>query len=296
MSIDVSVIIVNYNTKKLTRKCIDSIFEHTYKVSFEIILVDNASTDGSVELFKDDKRIQFIKSEFNIGFGNANNLGYKYSKGRYVFFLNSDTLLLNNAIYLFFNKLETSSSFIGCLGCLLQDASYNYVHSYADFPSIRNLIYYQWPCLFHILGCKAMNMDDINKQKSNFFQVDYITGADLFIRRCVIDKYGLFDSDFFMYYEETELQYRYKRKGISSYIYSEAKIIHLEGMSSSNIENKKRKNLLSYKSQMLYVTKTQPLWKLIIFKLIMLVLIPLSLYKNRFNFHESVRYCLYILS
>ena len=89
---DVSIIIVNYNTKDLTSQCIDSIYEKTQGVRFEIILVDNASTDGSKEVFEKDTRITYIYSDENLGFGRANNLGAKVAKGKYLFLLNSDTI------------------------------------------------------------------------------------------------------------------------------------------------------------------------------------------------------------
>lgn len=103
---DVSVIIVNYNTLGLTSDCIESIIAQTSTVEYEIILVDNASTDGSKEVFAQDKRIKYIYSDQNLGFGRANNLGIREAKGRYLFFLNSDTILLNNAVKLFFDFCE----------------------------------------------------------------------------------------------------------------------------------------------------------------------------------------------
>lgn len=99
---DVSVIIVNYNTKQITLNCLESIFEHTKGIEFEVILVDNASSDGSVEAIEEYyPMVQVIKSEVNLGFGRANNLGVQMAKGEYLFLLNSDTLLLNNAISIF---------------------------------------------------------------------------------------------------------------------------------------------------------------------------------------------------
>ena len=86
---DVSVIIVNYNTKQMTLDCINSVFEQTKDISFEVFLVDNNSTDGSLELFNKDTRIHFIESGENLGFGRANNLAYPQTKGKYIFFLKS---------------------------------------------------------------------------------------------------------------------------------------------------------------------------------------------------------------
>ena len=254
---DVSIIIVNYNTKILTQNCIDSIFAKTKGVSFEVILVDNASTDGSVDMFEQDVRIVFIKSNINQGFGRANNLGYKYAKGKYIFLLNSDTLLLNNAIKMFYDKMESIDGSVGCLGCLLENADHQYTHSYADFPRVSNSLYSLVSPYFRLLGCKELISDNpqLRANHQSFFQVEYITGADLFIRRSVIEECGLFDPDFFMYYEDPEMQHRYLRKGYKSYIIDTPKIIHLQG---SSMKPNKRKSLIYFDSQLKYLRKTQP--------------------------------------
>ena len=98
---DVSIIIVNYNTKKLTSDCINSIYEKTTGIRFEVIVVDNNSSDGSQDLFFFDFRIKFVEAGENLGFGKANNKGVEIASGKYVFFLNSDTILVNNAVKLF---------------------------------------------------------------------------------------------------------------------------------------------------------------------------------------------------
>lgn len=233
---DVSIIIVNYNTKELTKNCIDSVFARTSGVSFEVILVDNASTDGSVELFEMDDRIQFIGSEKNLGFGKANNLGYQYSKGKYLFLLNSDTLLINNAIREFYVQMEQRSKNIACMGCLLVDENSNRIHSYGDFPTLSNeLIRRPWYLLHEFFGVRN-GFDDhpLKKHDDHAFEVEYVTGADLFVRRHVVDECGLFDQDFFMYYEETEMQYRYRQHGYISVIVDTPQIIHLVGRSATS--------------------------------------------------------------
>jgi len=278
---DVSIIIVNYNTKELTQNCIDSIFENTIGVSFEVILVDNASTDGSVELFEQEQRIQFIKSDKNLGFGRANNLGYKYAKGNYIFLLNSDTLLLNNAIKMFYDKMESIDGSIGCLGCLLENANHQYTHSYADFPRVSNSL----PFFSRLFGCKESILDnpELRANHQSFFQVEYITGADLFIRRNVIEECGLFDPDFFMYYEDPEMQLRYLKKGYKSYIYDAPKIMHLEG---SSMKPNKRKSMIKFDSQLRYMRKTQP--KLEVFVLNVLLFIKHCLKMNIKFYYRSI--------
>ena len=115
---DVSVIIVNYNTVELTKQCILSIYNQTKDVNFEIIVVDNNSEDNSVKIIENNfPQVILINNSDNIGFGRANNLGVEIAKGKYIFFLNSDTILLNNAIKIFVdymrkNNINSKKSFL----------------------------------------------------------------------------------------------------------------------------------------------------------------------------------------
>lgn len=258
---DVSVILVNYNTIDLTKDCIESIFEKTHGISFEIILVDNDSHDGSQKHFSEDKRITFIESGGNIGFGRANNLGVKKATGKYIFFLNTDTLLVNNAIKCFFDYCENhATDKIGGIGCLLQDKEGNTIHSFAKFPTLtRNLRDFLVAPIYKKIGKTYQRYDttddDITKDS---FRVDYITGADLFVSRQVIDNYGGFDKDFFMYFEETEMQHRWTRNGYPSYIIKSPKIIHLEGgsVNKDHEQFSPRQFVMGINSAKLYMRKT----------------------------------------
>lgn len=218
---DVSIIIVNYNTRKLLLDCISSIYEQTANLSFEIIVIDNASIDRSEELIC--SRFPFVRwfnSAENLGFGRANNLGAKYANGEYLFFLNSDTLLLNNAILQLLSYMKThNSDNIGALGTWLLDENSEPNNSFGFFPSIKNEMAY-------LLGKYHRPYNsELGKEKD----VDFVTGADLFIAKHVFDDLGGFDSKIFMYYEETDLQYRLSKSGMIRRIIPGPKIIHLEG-------------------------------------------------------------------
>lgn len=132
---DVSVIIVNYNTMQMTRECIDSVFKCTRLCTFEVILVDNASVDGSKACFEADSRIKYIYSDVNVGFGNANNLALATSAGRNVLFLNSDTILINDAISLMSIFLDKNAC-VGCCGGNLYSASKEPAHSFQRFSPL----------------------------------------------------------------------------------------------------------------------------------------------------------------
>lgn len=233
---DVSVIIVNYNTKELTKNCIDSIFAQTSGVTFEVILVDNASTDGSVELFEKDERIRFIESGRNLGFGKANNLGYQHAEGKYLFLLNSDTLLLNNAIQEFYLQMEQRHEPIACMGCLLVDANCQRIHSYGDFLTLWNELVRKPLFYLHKYLSIKEGFDDkpLRQIDDHCFEVEYVTGADIFILKSVADCLGLFDPDFFMYYEESEMQYRYRKNGYINVIVDTPQVQHLIGGSNQS--------------------------------------------------------------
>lgn len=256
---DVSIIIVNYNTKELAVQCINSIFEKTFGVSFEIIVVDNNSSDGSQSSLSQDSRIKFVEAGDNLGFGKANNLGVEKATGKYMFFLNSDTILVNNALKLFFDYCESiDSDSIGAVGCLLENPQGETVHSFGKFPSMISIL-----TGFVKAGCNRLLSKSVKPVgtiiEGNEQKVDYVTGADVFVRREVLEKYGAFDPDFFMYYEDTEMQNRWQRNGLSNMIIQGPRIIHLEGCSTNNRKHvlNERKLCMGLKSQQLYFKKTE---------------------------------------
>jgi GT2 family glycosyltransferase len=272
----VSVIIVNYNTLNLTRQCIDSILYQTFGIDFEIILIDNNSQDGSKQFFEKNPIIKYIYSEQNLGFGKANNLGYKYASGEYIFLLNSDTILLNNAIKCFYDIAERMPQNIACFGAklLMRDGITQGI-SYGSFPSFKSVFNTALAIYFPFISASTTNLD----QGSNFV-VDYITGADLFIRRKVIDLYGLFDPDFFMYFEETEMQKRYLTYGYKSMIIDSPRIIHLEGHSiSKNLGSKRtlKGKRLYFEGMFIYMKKKYSLIGYVLFRIMCLSFLPLFL-------------------
>lgn len=244
---DVSIIIVNYNTKLLLADCLATVFEKTKDVAFEVIVVDNASTDGSEEYITEHfPNIKWINSGKNLGFGKANNLGAKYASGKYLFLLNSDTLLLNNAIHIFFEYAESHQhEEIGTLGSWLLDKDEKPNNSFGFFPCATNEINY-------LLGKYQLpSFNDTTEEK----EVDYITGADLFIEKRLFERLDGFDKNIFMYYEETDLQYRLALHGLSRKIIPGPRIIHLEGGSFENKGLSLKRFLMAQTSYNYYLRK-----------------------------------------
>jgi hypothetical protein len=238
---DVSVIIVSFNTKDLTINCIKSVKEKTTGLSYEIIVVDNNSNDFSTEEIENKfPDVIIIKNDFNIGFGKANNKGINKAKGKYLFLLNSDTYLINNALKIFFDFMEMKENInIACCGGSLLNEDLTPHISFGRFPKIKGIIfYYLLSKLFPDYYADNYFMAGVIKN-DNIIDVDYVTGADMFIRKSVIEKVGVFDDDFFLYFEETELCSRFIKAGFKNVIIPEAKIVHLCGKSPLNSDKQK---------------------------------------------------------
>lgn len=254
---DVSIILVNYNTKGLTSNCIRSIQEHTTDILYEIILVDNNSSDGSVEFFRKMTDVLVIASDENLGFGRANNLGFKSAQGKFVFFLNSDTVLRENSVKLmrdFFVDNE-SALHLGSLGCVLVDENGVFNGDGAELPTCKSEVSKSWSNLPVLKSLIAKQKTRINGAEP-CYPVGYVIGADLMMRSSVFRRLEGFDPQFFMYYEESDLQFRMKQLGLDSYIYKGTNIVHLEDGSGKAIKKyNNRKRIIVHTSRNLYLKK-----------------------------------------
>ena len=138
-SMQVSIIIVNYNTKELLNNCLKSIYKYTKDIDFEIIVSDNGSTDNSISMLKTEfPQVIIVDNGKNLGFGAANNKGLEIAKGKYIFYLNSDTLIFNNAVKIFYDYFEANDNGkLGALGANLLNANNQVIHSYESFPGLK---------------------------------------------------------------------------------------------------------------------------------------------------------------
>lgn len=223
---DVSIIIVNYNTLKMTSECIDSVIEKTEGISYEIILVDNASSDGSKDFFSNDKRVRYIYNDENLGFGRANNKGIEIAQGRNILFLNPDTLLRNNAVKILSEYLDSHDEVGGCGGNLFLPDGTPGTSFNRSQPSIAEEFNFFFDNrLFDILYGKNRSFNHTLRP----LEVGFITGADLMVKRSVLDETGAFNPAFHLYYEETELCMRIHRSGKSLVSVPDAEITHFDG-------------------------------------------------------------------
>lgn len=244
ISCDVSVIIVNYNTKKLLRSCLESIRMFTKSIDYEIVVVDNASNDGSVEFvkeYKNGKSIKLIENRKNLGFAKANNMGIKVSRGRYIVLLNSDTEIRDNLFKKMYNWMEENKN-IGISSCKLiypngrvQSAggfSPNLIRVFSwmifqDLPFIDKLIK---PFQPH----KELSLLKNDKIYERFTNFDWLAGTFFMIRRGVIEDVGYLDEDYFMYTEDVDYCYRVQRAGWKIGYNPNFKVIHHKGASGTS--------------------------------------------------------------
>lgn len=246
--IDVSVIIVNWNTKDLLKECILSIQQQTHNISYEIIVIDNFSKDESVAMVRRDfSEVQLIANDFNAGFGQANNQGYEIAKGEYLLILNPDTVILDGAIEKLYHYIKQNNH-VGVCGpkCIHPDDSIQV--SWASFPSIKNIFtnnvtwkeaFSMFPWFQKFSKSEAIYTNEgftvqnvIAEQK-----VDYVLGQCMMTPKFLIDQVGLFNENIFMYEEEADLCYRIKKAGYETWFYPEAVIIHHERQSIDQIPN-----------------------------------------------------------
>lgn len=239
---DVSVIIVNYNTGNITCDTIESIFAKTDSVQFEIIVVDNDSSDGSTEILNDrfKDRITMFTLRENLGFGKANNLGVQHASGRNILFLNPDTILLNNTLKILSDYIDSNPE-AGMAGGNLLTADREPGYSFRRFlPSL----FWEFNDLLANLPEKFLfGRNTYFNHTSKALKVGYISGADIMIRKDLLGRAGLFDPDYFLYFEETDLARRINALGYFAVSVPDAEIIHLEG-SSFNSDSARLQNYL----------------------------------------------------
>ena len=230
-----SIIIVNYNSLPLLNECIQSVLANTTNLKFEIIVVDNASVDRSREILTSKyPSIKWIQMDYNAGFARANNEGIRQSQAPIVLLLNSDTLITDNAIANVYNQFN-SSQYVACgVQLVNRDRSPQISGNYIKRGGLNYLL----PLPFfgkllkatgNFFGAKKPNLPD----SSGEVQVHWVNGAFLMVKKSAIEKAGLMDEDFFLYAEEAEWCSRLRKHGPIC-IYGQYKVIHLQGETANN--------------------------------------------------------------
>ena len=237
----VSVLITNWNGLDVLRNCLQSVFEHTKDISFEVILVDDASSDGSVEMVRRDfPEVHIVAREHNGGFVRANNDGAQHAHGRHIMLLNSDTVLQSNAVEILSDYLDAHPLVGVCGGWLLNPDGTSQI-SYGYEPSLRVALVDAFFLNDAFPRAGFPNKGVVPTSRNPHAQpVEYVSGADLFIRTEIVKQLGLFDERFEAYCEEVDLCHRVKSASAGEvHFVPEARIIHVGGY-SYNKQGKKQ--------------------------------------------------------
>ncbi len=258
---DVSIVIVSYNVAPLLKNCLDSIIKYTEGVDFEIIVVDNQSTDNSVEVLKAfGNKIKLIEAGENGGFSKGNNLGIKAAKGKYILLLNPDTVLVENSPKKMFDWMEAHPDFAVASGQML-DSEGRISPTGGYFPGLRRIA--AWAFFLDDLPIIRDYFSSYHPHPGRLygkeFFPDWVTGAFFCIRREAMEKVGVFDENIFMYGEELEWCIRFKAAGWKVGYTPTTKIIHLERKSSGGLP--KTAVLGEFKGLRYIYGKHYPGWK-----------------------------------
>lgn len=239
MSPKLSISIVHHQGLQMLQDCLRSIYQNSKDLNFdfEVIVVDNVSTDGAVEMMtRDFPQVQVIKNTERHGFGHNQNTGIKACKGEYIFVYNDDTLLHENALRLLCDFLDHNSK-VGLVGPRLVNPDGSLQLSCYKFPA-------PWRYIWENLLLSAAFPDstvfgDYRKWPHDTVrEVDFVIGAAMLVRRAVIEQVGLFDELFFMYAEETDWQIRIRKAGWQIMLCPESVVTHLGGQSSEGTKDR----------------------------------------------------------
>ena len=263
MAADISIVIVSYNVREYLRNCLGSIIRHSGRLTVEIIVVDNHSEDGSVEMVRGEfPSVKLIANQENYGFATANNQGMKESKGKYVLLLNPDTLLREDTLSVTRDYMERYPE-VGCVGIKTYTASGSIFPNGSSFPA-------SWKVMAKFLMVKQILPNrwirrNFSRSVGRLFsyyadrdverEVDMVGGFFMFVRRGVIDTVGLMDEDYFLEIEDSDWCMRMKRAGWRVRYIPYASFIHLIGKSIDRYRFSKSSFLNEFTNTMRFYRK-----------------------------------------
>lgn len=228
-----SVITVNWNSTGFLLQCLDALYTRTKGIDFEVVVVDNASPDNGSGMIREQfPGVHIIESPTNIGFAAANNLGFDHATGKYLLFLNPDTLVLGNAVATAVGHLERLGD-AGAMGCKLLNSDMTIQTSaILRFPTIINQLFTVefLKQRFPLLG--FWGIYPLFTDRGRPEEVEAISGAAMFVKREAFITAGKFDTRYFMYSEDVDLCHSIRKKGYKVYYTGDASIVHHGGKST----------------------------------------------------------------
>lgn len=269
---DLSIVIVNWNSKDFLRDCLTTLYAHTQGLKFEVIVIDSASFDGAGGMLDNEfPQVRFIQSNDNLGFAKANNVASHEATGDYILFLNPDTEVHTPAIQTLCENLRSLPE-AGVLGARLLNTDGSIQTSAIQaFPNLLNQLFnleFLRQCFpkAKLWGTAALYATDHTPQ-----EVDVVCGACMLMRREVFEKIGRFTEAYFMYSEDVDLCYKVKAAGLKTYYVPSARIVHHGGSSSAQSEAGVFSSVMMMESRWRYFCRTRSIGYSILFRLGMML-------------------------
>lgn len=261
----ISIIIVNFNGGEVLLGCLESLEKSSPSIPYEVIVVDNCSTDGSPDLVEQRfPNVLLIRQPQNRGFGAGNNVGAKFAKGEFLFLLNPDTILSEDILPHLIEIMQQDPT-IGIVGPKLLNPDGSLQLSVSPALSIAG----EYQARNQAKSYNLRNKTLFSQKFKDIQEVDIVVGAAFFIRKALFDSIGSFDENFFMYFEESDLCRRVQNNGWKIFYTPKVSLIHFKGYSSQQIFN----NItVEYRrSQIYYYQKHRPIWEQIVLRIYLVI-------------------------
>ncbi|HRQ40422.1 MAG TPA: glycosyltransferase family 2 protein [Chloroflexota bacterium] len=243
---DMSIVLVCWNNKAYLEPCLNSIYDGGLRSSYDIVVVDNGSTDGSQEMLREKfPEVIIIQNDHNVGLGKASNQGIEATNGRHILLLNNDTVVNAPSLDAMVDYLDQHPD-VGAVGGQLLNADGTVQSCYNDFPSLIEEFF-----IATQIGEKLWPGYPANVTDKETKSVDWMGSACLMVRRQALDTVGLLDEEYFIYGDEADLQYRLKKAGWKNYYLPQATTIHYGGRSMNRWSRRK----MVYRGHMLFFQK-----------------------------------------
>lgn len=265
-----SIVIVSYNVKEFVSNCLKSIFESKFESDYEVIVIDNASKDDSVEMILEKfPQVKLIPNKENYGFARACNLGLKIAQGEYIFLLNPDTRINPLTLERIVEFMQENPE-VGIGGCYVYNPDGSFQESFYRFPTFFNTLGRMFS-LFRMLPRNGLTQSFFwSYPHDNVPQnVDRVLGGAMVIRKKALEDTGQMDENYFLYGEDMDVCYRMKQKGWEISPIPGTKVVHFQGESSK--QNLEKVIFLRFKNEFVFIKKYYPAIKVMLFRILQLM-------------------------
>lgn len=257
---DMSIVLVCWNNKDYLEPCLRSLYEGNLQSRFDIVVVDNGSTDGSQAMLQSEfPKVQIIQNDGNVGLGRASNQGIEVTYGRHILLLNNDTLVDGPSLDAMVEFLDATPE-AGAVGGRLLNSDGSFQAGYADFSTLLEEL-----MIATHLGELLWDGYPSHKDAEKVKIVGWLSSACLLVRRGALDKIGLLDEEYFIYGDEADLQYRLKEAGWRVYYLPSANTIHYGGRSMDRWRRRK----MVYRGKMMFYEKNYGRFKTGILRIVL---------------------------